>query len=153
MLKEKSARIYFRIFIRGKAKLIKLKGTDSLHLSSCSGAELGDSLGALSDGVLGELTGEEEADGGLDLAGGESVLLVVSDEAGALGSDLLEDIVDERVHDAHGSLGDSSVWVHLLEDSVDVDREGFASLLLWGGLSGGFLGGAGLSGSLCHFDE
>ena len=88
--------------------------------------------------MLGELTGEEEADGGLDLAGGESVLLVVSDEAGALGSDLLEDIVDERVHDAHGSLGDSSFWVHLLENSVDVDREGFGSLSLWGSLLGGF---------------
>ena len=89
--------------------------------------------------MLGELTWEEESDGGLDLAGGESVLLVVSDEAGALGSDLLEDIVDERVHDAHGSLGDASLWVDLLEDSVNVDREGFGSLSLWGGLSGGFL--------------
>ena len=50
--------------------------------SSRSGAELGDSLGALGDGVLGELTGEEEADGSLDLAGGEGVLLVVADETG-----------------------------------------------------------------------
>ena len=45
--------------------------------------------------MLGELTWEQEADGGLDLSGGESVLLVVADEAGALGSDLLEDVVDE----------------------------------------------------------
>ena len=117
------------------------------------GGVLGDGLGTLRDGVLGELTWEEESDGGLDLAGGESVLLVISDESGTLSGDLLEDVVDEGVHDAHGSLGDSSLWVHLLEDSVDVDREGFASLLLWGGLSGGFLGGAGLSGSLCHFDD
>merc|ERR1719436_2082983 len=99
---------------------------------SCSGRELGDSLGALSDGVLGELTGEEEADGSLDLAGGEGVLLVVADETGRLGGDLLEDIVDERVHDAHGSLGDAGLWVHLLENSVDVDREGFGSLSLGG---------------------
>merc|ERR1719396_323058 len=83
--------------------------------SEHSGAELGDGLGALSDGVLGELTGEEEADGSLDLAGGEGVLLVVADEAGALGGDLLEDIVDEGVHDAHGSLGDAGLGVHLLE--------------------------------------
>ena len=105
--------------------------------------------------MLGELTGEEEADGGLDLAGGESVLLVVSDEAGALGSDLLEDIVDERVHDAHGSLGDAGLGVHLLEDTVDVDGEGLGSSLLGGSLLGGLGGGAGcgsLSGSfLGHF--
>ena len=105
--------------------------------------------------MLGELTGEEEADGGLDLAGGESVLLVVSDEAGALGSDLLEDIVDERVHDAHGSLGDAGLGVHLLEDTVDVDGEGLGSSSLGGSLLGGTGGGAGcgsLSGSfLGHF--
>ena len=89
----------------------------------CSGRELGDSLGALSDGVLGELTWEEESDGSLDLAGGEGVLLVVADETGRLGSDLLEDVVDERVHDAHGSLGDTGLLVNLLEDSEDVDGE------------------------------
>lgn len=54
--------------------------------------------------MLGELTGEEELDSGLDLSGGESVLAVVADEAGSFLSDLLEDVVDERVHDAHGSL-------------------------------------------------
>ena len=81
------------------------------------------------------------------------MLLVVANKARALSGDLLENVVDERVHDAHGSLGDSSLWVHLLEDSVDVDGEGFASLFLWGSLSGGFLGGAGLSGSLCHYDD
>ena len=82
--------------------------------------------------MLGEFTWEKETDGGLDFAGGEGVLLVVANKAGALTGDLLEDIVDERVHDAHGSLGDSGLWVHLLEDSVDVDGEGFGSLSLWG---------------------
>ena len=82
--------------------------------------------------MLGELTWEEEANGGLDLAGGEGVLLVVANKAGALTGDLLENIVDERVHDAHGSLGDAGLWVHLLENSVDVDGEGFGSLSLWG---------------------
>ena len=45
------------------------------------GGVLGDSLGALGDGVLGELTWEEESHGGLDFAGGEGVLLVVADES------------------------------------------------------------------------
>ena len=93
--------------------------------------------------MLSELTWEEESDGGLDLTGGESVLLVVSNESGGLSGDLLEDIVDEGVHDAHGSLGDSSLWVYLLEDSVDVDGEGLGSSLLWGGLLGGSCWGSG----------
>lgn len=139
-------------------ELISIKGTvsPSSSATSCSGGELGDSLGALSDGVLGELTGEEEADGGLDLAGGEGVLLVVADETGGLAGDLLEDIVDERVHDAHGSLGDAGLGVHLLEDTVDVDGEGLGSSSLGGSLLGGLGGSAGsggfAGGSLGHFD-
>merc|ERR1719486_1765123 len=91
------------------------------------GGVLGDGLGSLRDGVLGELSWEEESDGGLDLSGGESVLLVVSHESSGFRGDLLEDVVDERVHDAHGSLGDSGLWVDLLEDSVDIDGEGLGS--------------------------
>ena len=98
-------------------------------------AVLGDGLGAFGDGVLGEFPGEEEADSGLDLSGGESVLLVVSDELGGLEGDLLEDVVDEAVHDVHGSLGDAGLGVHLLEDSVDVDREGLNSPSVVGSLS------------------
>ena len=44
---------------------------------------LGDGLSALRHGVLGELTGEEEPDSGLDLAGGDGgPLVVVSETAG-----------------------------------------------------------------------
>ena len=92
--------------------------------------------------MLGELSWEDELDSRLDLFGGEGVLLVISDELGGLGGDLLEDVVDEGVHDGHGSLGDTGLWVNLLQDSVDVDGEGFDSLL--GSLHHwlvGFLGG------------
>ena len=105
--------------------------------------------------MLGELTGEEEADGGLDLAGGESVLLVVADEARALRSDLLENIVDEGVHDGHASLGDAGLGVDLLEDAVDVDVEGLGSAALGGSLLGSlFLLDArdGSFSGLGHFD-
>ena len=99
--------------------------------------------------MLSELTGEEETDGGLDFAGGESVLLVVSDEAGGLGGALLEDVVDEGVHDAHGLLGDTGLGVDLLEDSVDVDGEGLGSSLSGGGgLLGDSLGGGSSFGFL-----
>ena len=134
--------------------LIEFHNSDTGWASTdCSGAELGDGLGALSDGVLGELTGEEEADGSLDLAGGEGVLLVVADETGRLGGDLLEDIVDEGVHDAHGLLADAGLGVHLLEDTVDVDGESLGSPSLGGSLLGGGLAGSGSfsGGSLGHF--
>ena len=54
---------------------------EGLHWECLGGGVLGDSLGALGDGVLGELTGEEEADGGLDLAGGEGLASCCSERA------------------------------------------------------------------------
>ena len=92
------------------------------------GGVLGDGLGALRDGVLGQLTGEEEADSGLDLAAGDGGLLVVVGKAASFGGDALEDIVDEGVHDGHGAAGDSSVGVDLLQHLVDVDAVAFLAL-------------------------
>ena len=89
-----------------------------------------DGLGSLWDGVLGEFSWKEESHCSLDLSWWESVLLVVSDKLWGLKSNLLEDVINEWVHDAHWFLGDSSFWVYLLEDSVDVDWEGFSSLLV-----------------------
>ena len=84
------------------------------------------------------------------------MLSVVSNESGALVGDLLEDVVDEGVHDGHGSLGDAGLWVNLLEDSVDVDGEGLDSLGLSlddGGLLDGFLSCWGSSSGLSwHFN-
>ena len=91
---------------------------------------LGDGLGALRDGVLGELTGEEQPDSGLDLARGDGGPLVVVSQTGGLGGDPLEQIVDERVHDAHGLGGDTGVRVDLLQHLVDVDSIGLLPPLL-----------------------
>ena len=106
--------------------------------------ELGNGLGSLRDGMLGELSWKEESDSSLDLSGGESVLLVISNELGGLMGDLLIDVVDEGVHDGHGSLGDTGLWVNLLQDSVDIDGEGLCSLLVssdWSFLSWGVSSG------------
>ncbi len=73
--------------------------------------------------MLSEFSGKDEADSGLYLSGGEGVLLVVADELGCLEGDLLEDVIDERVHDVHRSLGHANLGVHLLQHSVDVNRE------------------------------
>ena len=112
---------------------------------------LGDGLGALRDGVLGQLSGEEEPDGGLDLPGGDGGPLVVVGELAGLSGDALEQVVDERVHDAHGLGGDTGVGVHLLEDLVDVDGIGLLPLalpLLLVALGDGLGGLARLGGSL-----
>jgi hypothetical protein len=103
--------------------------------------------------VLGELTGEHEPDGGLDLPGGEGGLLVVLGKLSGLSGNALEDVVDEGVHDGHALLGDAGVGVNLLQHLVDVRRVRFdplGALALGSGLLGSlsrFLGG-----SLSHFD-
>jgi len=93
--------------------------------------------------VLSKLTREDKANGGLDLAGRDGGLLVVCSELGGLGCDALEDVVDERVKDGHGAVGDTGVRVDLLEDLVDVRRVGLLSglgaLLLVTRGSGGLL--------------
>ena len=65
--------------------------------------------------------------------------LVISNEFGGFGSEFLEDIVDEGVHDGHGSLGDTGVWMNLFQDSVNIDGEGLGSLSMSLGWSS-FLG-------------
>ena len=82
---------------------------------------LGDGLGSLAHGVLGQLTGQKETDGGLDLPAGDGGPPVVVGQTGGLGGDALEDVVDEGVHDGHGLAGDAGVGVHLLQHLVDVD--------------------------------
>ncbi len=56
---------------------------------------LGDGLGSFGDGVLGEFTGEDEADGGLDAPGGHGGLLVVLDQVSCLTGDPSKSVGDE----------------------------------------------------------
>ena len=93
--------------------------------------------------MLGEFSGKEETDSGLHLSAGESLLLVIADEAGSFTGDLLEDVVNERVHDGHGFLGDTSFGVNLLQDTVDIDGESLDATLVVSLLDngGGSLGG------------
>ena len=92
--------------------LVALKRADWLVECSCrllGAGVLGDSLGSLRYGVLGQLTGEEEPDSGLDLQRGDGGPLVVVGKLGGLGSDPCEQVVDKGVDDAHGLGGDTSV--------------------------------------------
>ncbi len=79
--------------------------------------------------MLSELTGKHKTDSGLDLSGRKGCLLVVGSKLSSLGSDTLEDIVDEGVHNGHSLFGDTGVRVYLLEDLVDVRRVRFYTLL------------------------
>jgi len=88
---------------------------------------LGDGLGSLADGVLGQFSGQEQTNSCLDLATRDRRTTVVVSETGSLGSDAFEDVVDKAVHDAHRLRADASVWVHLLQDFVDVDGIGLSS--------------------------
>ena len=95
--------------------------------------------------MLGELTWEDESDSRLDFSGAECLSLVVLNKFAGFSSEFTEDVVDEGVHDGHGSLGDTGLWVNLLQDSVDIDGEGLCSLLVssdWSffswGVSSGF---------------
>lgn len=47
--------------------------------------------------MLGQLTGEDQADGGLDLSGRDGGLLVVGGKLRGLGGDALEDVCMERI--------------------------------------------------------
>jgi hypothetical protein len=110
--------------------------------------EFGDGFGSFGDGVLGQLTGEDEFDGGLNFAGAHGVSTVVADQAGSFSGESVERVGDEGVHDGHGLLGDSGFGVNLLQHLVDVDAERFDSFfgsLLFNSLH--VLGsGGGLSG-------
>ena len=96
--------------------------------------------------MLGQLSGEQQADGGLDLPGGDGGALVVVSQARGLTGDALEDVVDEGVHDSHRLGGDAGVGVDLLQHLVHVDGiallPGLSALLaaLHCGLRNGFLG-------------
>jgi hypothetical protein len=99
-------------------------------MSLSTGVVLVEGSGSFSDGVVSEVTWEDELDGSLDVSGGEGGLLLVSGELGGLDSDSLEDVVNEGVHDSHSLLGDTDVSVDVLENSVDVDRVGVELLLV-----------------------
>jgi hypothetical protein len=62
---------------------------------------LGDGLGTLRHGVLSKLTGQDQADRGLDLSGRDGGLLVVCSELASLGCDALEDVCRLKVSKGH----------------------------------------------------
>ena len=62
----------------------------------------GDSFGAFGDSMLGQFTREKETNRGLDFPRRDGRLLVLESETRSFRCNSLENVVDERVHDAHG---------------------------------------------------
>ena len=79
--------------------------------------------------MFAKFSGQNESDSSLDLSRADGSLAVVGSELGSFVGNLVEDVTDEGVQDGHGLGGDTSVWVNLLEDSVDVGRVGLLSSL------------------------
>ena len=109
------------------------------------GSKFGDGFGTFRDGVFGQFSGQDKADRGLDFTTGDGGFAVVGDQFTGFGGNLSKDVVDERVHDRHAALGDTSVGVDLLPHLVDVGGVALDALLpLAAGL-------AGLLGGFCAF--
>ena len=89
-----------------------------------------DGLGALADGVLGQLTRKQQTNGRLDLTARDRRAPVVVRQSRRLGRDALEYVVYEAVHDAHRLAADSRVRMNLLQHLVHVDRVALTSSVL-----------------------
>ncbi|RXI04431.1 hypothetical protein DVH24_038705 [Malus domestica] len=119
-------RISFPTKIKIEFQINTLKPTNP---NPSRAGELSHGLGPFRNSVLGELTREHEPHGGLDFPGSDRRFLVVPREPGQLLGELLEDVVDEAVHDSHGLAGDPDVRVDLLQHLEDVDLVGLHALL------------------------
>ena len=83
---------------------------------------LGDRLGALGHGVFSQLAGKQQAYRRLDLSGSNGRALVVMRQARRFAGNALEDVVDERIHDAHSLGRDAGVRVYLFQHLIHVNR-------------------------------
>jgi hypothetical protein len=62
--------------------------------------------------------------------GCNGVALVVSGKSTSLSGNSFEYVIDEVVHNDHGLSTDTSIWMNLLQDFVDVNSESFVSTSL-----------------------
>ena len=142
MIKRKKVR--FRIVVEKEWRTkIQEKFLERLFEGSSDG------LGGFGDGVLGEVSGELEADGGLDFSGLDGGLLVGAGNSGGLGGDLVEHVEDEGVQDLDALGGEGEALLGVLVDAVDEGVEARGVSLA----TGSTLLGSSATSSLGHFGE
>lgn len=73
-------------------KLKNLLECEKIDLFSSRAGKLGHSLGSFADSMLGQLTGQQQPDSGLDLTTRNSRLAIMLSQLGRLGCDALKDI-------------------------------------------------------------
>lgn len=71
--------------------------------------------------MLSQLPRQQQAHSRLDLPGSDGRAFVVMGQARSLTGDPLENVVDERIHDAHSLGGNTSVRVDLLQYLVHIN--------------------------------
>ncbi|RID68936.1 hypothetical protein BRARA_C01062 [Brassica rapa] len=104
-----------------KRKDILQRNSNSDIPDSSGARELSHRLGPFGNSVFRQLSRQDESHRRLNLPGSDGRLLVVPRELGRLAGKLLEDVVDETVHDPHGFARDPDVGVDLLQHLEDVD--------------------------------
>jgi hypothetical protein len=82
---------------------------------------LGDGFGTFGDGVLGQLTGQQQTHGSLNFSASDRRTFVVVCQTGSFSGDTFEDVVHETVHYAHSLTRDTGVGMDLFQHLVDVD--------------------------------
>ena len=88
-------------------------------VKSLGACVLRDCLRSFADSVFRKFSREQESDRRLDFARRDRPPLVLVSKTRCFASDSFEDVVDERVHDAHRSAGNTNVGMNLFEHSVD----------------------------------
>src|SRR3569623_733616 len=91
-----------------------------LRRSSVRAVVLGHSFGSFRNSVFGKLSRKNQSNRRLNFSAGDGVALVVSSQSSCFSGNSLENVVDKVVHNNHGLSRDSSVWVNLLQNLVDV---------------------------------
>jgi hypothetical protein len=78
-------------------------------------------FGTFGDGVLGQLTGQQQTHGSLNFSASDRRTFVVVCQTGSFSGDTFEDVVHETVHYAHSLTRDTGVGMDLFQHLVDVD--------------------------------